>query len=253
MALIKKIGDLCEYNGLTITKLESVLGYGHGSIPKTSPGNLRSDRVREIADYFCVTPTYLMTDMKFCVCPVCGTAYDPLDKEGYSKENHQKLHENYLKLRDKIGYLMNPTEASAKREVAKSCLELKDEPDDGKVFHYETMIQCDFAEYAYANDFLIETSYPDFIKQQLRMKKYFELLPNAVIKNVTSKYDIDPDSEDTPLIDLFQTDKEFMSNITDLWDLPQALRLDVYKAIRHAKRDYADKEYYTNPYANVKK
>ena len=251
--MITKIKGLCEYHKIPISKLEADLVFSNGSLTNNDPGAIRNDRVRKVADYFGVTPTYLMTDMVYCVCPVCGTAYDPLDKEGYSKENHQKLHENYLKLRDKIGYLMNPTEASAKREVAKSCLELKDEPDDGKVFHYETMIQCDFAEYAYANDFLIETSYPDFIKQQLRMKKYFELLPNAVIKNVTSKYDIDPDSEDTPLIDLFQTDKEFMSNITDLWDLPKELRIDVYKAIRHAKRDYADKEYYTNPYANVKK
>ena len=66
-----------------------------------------------------------------------------------------------------------------------------------------------------------------------------------------SKYNVDPEENDVPLITLFQQDKEFMANITDLWDLPQQLRFDVYKAIRHAKRDYADKEYFTNPYANV--
>ena len=97
----------------------------------------------------------------------------------------------------------------------------------------------------------MDINYLDFIRQEIRERKYFDLLPQSVIKNLFVKYNIDPDSEDTPLIDLFQTDKEFMSNITDLWDLPQQLRYDVYKAIRHAKRDYADKEYNTNPYANV--
>lgn len=249
MALIKKIRDLCDRDGITITKLESALGYGHGSIPKTSPGTLRSDRIRDISDYFNVTPTYLMTDMVYCVCPVCAVAFDPLKQDDI--EAHKRLHENYTKLREKIGYLLNPTQAASKRVVAKSFLEQKDLPDEGKVFHYETLMQCDFADFAFSNDFIIETSYYDFTKEEIRLRKYFDLLNPAVIKNLTSKYNVSPDAEDTPLIDLFQSDKEFMSNITDLWDLPQSLRYDVYKAIRHAKRDYADKEYYTNPYANI--
>ena len=253
MPLISKIRELCIFHDTSITKLEVALGFGNGSITKSANHTLRSDRVREIADYFGVTPTYLMSDMVYCVCPVCGIAFDPLDKDGYSLETHKRLHENYIHLREKIGYLLNPTQAAAKREVAKSCLEIKDMQDDGKVFHYETMVQCDFSEYAYFNNFIVDISYSDFIKKEIRERKYFDLLPQSVIKNITVKYNVDPDSEDTPLIDLFQKDKEFMSNITDLWDLPKELRIDVYKAIRHAKRDYADKEYYTNPYANTNK
>lgn len=250
MPLIDKIRDLCARDGLSITKLEVALGYGNGSITKSSTHTLRSDRIQKIAEYFNVTPTYLLTsEMKYCVCPVCAVAYDPL--LATDLEQHKRLHKNYLRLREKIGYLLNPSQAATKRAIAKNYLEDPELPDDGKLFHYETLVQCDFAEHAYFNDFIIDVSYADFIRDEIKHKKYFELLNSSVIKNITSKYNVDPDEESTPLIELFQNDKEFMSNITDLWDLPQPLRYDVYKAIRHAKRDYADKEYYTNPYANV--
>ena len=250
MPLIDKIRDLCTRDGLSITKLEVALGYGNGSITKSSSHTLRSDRIQKIAEYFDVTPTYLLTsEMKYCVCPVCAVAYDPL--LATDLEQHERLHRNYLRLREKIGYLLNPSQAATKRSVAKSYLEDPNLPNDGKLFHYETLVQCDFAEHAYFNDFIIDVSYADFIREEIKSKKYFELLNSSVIKNISSKYNVDPDEEDTPLIELFQTDKTFMQNITDLWDLPQQLRFDVYKAIRHAKRDYADKEYYTNPYANI--
>lgn len=247
MPMIEKIRNLCRFHGTSVTKLEVALGFGNGSITKNS--TIRSDRVQKIAEYFEVTPTYLMTDMKYCVCPVCAVAYDPLDVDNL--DQHHLLHSDYVILRNKIGYLLNPSEAASKRAVATALLKGKNLPDDGKVFNYETLVQCDFAEYAYFNKFIIDISYNEFIKQEIREKKYFEYLNPAIIKSLSSKYNVNPDEETKPLIDLFQEDKEFMSNITDLWDLPQSLRLDVYKAIRHAKRDYADKEYYTNPYANI--
>jgi len=251
MPLIDKIRKLCQYNNTSVTKLEVSLGYGNGSLTKNQGKSIKPDRIREIAKYFNVTPTYLMTDMIYCVCPICAVAFDPLSDSDI--DQHHRLHNNYVRLRDKIGYLLNPSQAASKRCVAKDFLEKPDLPDEGKLFHYETLIQCDFAEHAYFNDFVIDTSYSEFIKEEIRLKKYFELLNPSVIKNILSKYNVDPSEEDTPLIELFQTDKEFMSNITDLWDLPQQLRYDVYKAIRHAKRDYADKEYFTNPYANISK
>lgn len=244
-----KIEALCNYNGIKISKLENDLGFSRGSITKNDPNKMQSDRIRVIAEYFDVTPTYLMTDMLYCLCPICAGAYDPL-KQG-DIVAHKQTHQNYLNLRNKIGYLLNPSEAATKRATAKSLLERGNLPDDGKIFNYEIMVQCDFAEYAYFNNYIITISYSDFIKDEIREKKYFDLLPPSVIKNITMKYNVDLSENDVPLYDQFQTDKEFMANITDLWDLPQQLRYDVYKAIRHAKRDYADKEYYTNPYANI--
>ena len=251
MSLINKIRELCKFNNTTITELEKTLGYSNGSLVKSPAHTLRSDRIQEIANYFNVSPTYLLTEkMKYNICPVCAIAYNPLDEADI--ESHKALHENYLKLRNEIGYLLNPSQAATKRAVAKSHLEDNDIPDEGKVFHYETLVQCDFAEYAYMNNFTVEVSYSDFMKNEIREHKYFELISQPVIKNLTVKYNVELSNDDTPLIELFQNDKVFMANITDLWDLPQELRNDVYKAIRHAKRDYADREYFTNPYANQK-
>lgn len=249
MDTMEKIKALCDRDDIPISKLESSLGFSNGSLMKNNPNTMRSDRIQKIAEYFFVTPTYLLTkNMKFCVCPTCAVAYDPLDFGDI--DQHHRLHNNYVKLREKMGFLLNPSQAATKRAIAKSFLKESDLSDEGKMFHYETLVQCDFAEHAYFNDFVIETSYNDFIKTELREKKYFELLNPNVIKNLTLRYDVDTTEKPDTLIDLFQKDKEFMANITDLWDLPQELRIDVYKAIRHAKRDYADKEYYTNPYAN---
>ena len=245
-----KIQALCDVKKISISKLEKDLGFGKGSLSgKNDPNKMQSDRLRDIAKYFNVTPTYLQTDMLYCVCPICGIAYNPL--EDVTIEVHDMLHKNYVDLRDKIGYLLNPTEAATKRAVAEASLTNPKVPDEGKVFHYETMIQSDFAEYAYSNNFVVDISYYDFLKNVIREKRYFDITPPAVIKNLISKYNVDMNNDNVSLIELFQNDKEFMANITDLWDLPQQLRYDVYKAIRHAKRDYADREYYTNPYANV--
>lgn len=244
-----KIQALCDFMGIKISKMEKDLGFSKGSTMKNDPNKMQSDRLRDIAKYFNVTPTYLQTEMVYCVCPTCGVAYDPLDK--MTIESHEMLHTNFVNLRDKVGYLLNTTQAGTKRIIAESFLEDPNIPVEGKVFHYETIVQCDFAEYASSNNFVVDMSYSDFIKDEIREKKYFDLIPLSVIKNLTVKYNVDPNDNNVPLIDLFQTDKEFMTNITDLWDLPKQLRYDVYKAIRHAKRDYADKEYYTNPYAST--
>lgn len=249
MALMMKIRALCDHNKLSITKLEEVLGYTHGAIIRNNADSMKSEKIRTIAKYFDVTPTYLMSDMVYCVCPTCGVAYDPLDEA--TIESHKALHENFKILRDKVGYLMNMSEAATKRAVAESFLEQGDLPDDGKTFHYETLLRCDYAEYAYDNNFIVDISYSDFLKNEIRNKKYFNLIPDSVIKYILVKYNVDLNDNNTPTSDLFKNDKEFMSNITDLWDLPPELRHDVYKAIRHAKRDYADKEYYTDPYANA--
>lgn len=250
MPLIVKIRELCQRDNTSITKLESFLGYGNGSLTKNQGKSVKPERIREIAKYFNVTPTYLMTDMVYCVCPTCGVAYDPLNE--ITIESHNTLHKNFLELRDRVGYLLNLSEAATKRAIAETFLEKGDLSDDGKIFHYETLVRCDYSDYAYENNFVVNINYSDFVKNEIRDRKYFNLISESVIKNLMVKYNVSPsDDSDTPLIDLFQSDKEFMSNITDLWDLPQALRYDVYKAIRHAKRDYADKEYYTNPYANI--
>lgn len=246
-----KIQALCDFKGIKISRLENDLNFSKGSINKNDPNKMQSDRLRDIAKYFDVTPTYLQTDMVYCVCPTCGVAYDPLNE--ITIESHESLHKNFITLREKVGYLLNLSEAATKRAIAETFLEKEDIPDDGKVFHYETLIRCDYSDYAYENNFIVNISYSDFIKNEILEKKYFNLISDSVIKNLMVKYNIDPNESKVPLIDMFKNDKEFMSNITDLWDLPQELRYDVYKAIRHAKRDYADKEYYTNPYANTSK
>lgn len=59
MANIEIIRRLCKENKISISKLETELGYSNGSIAKTS--NMSADRLKQIADYFDVTMEYLIT------------------------------------------------------------------------------------------------------------------------------------------------------------------------------------------------
>ncbi len=55
------IRELCKANGITIAALERKLGMGNGTIGKYGGFNMRSDRLKAVADYFHVTMEYLMT------------------------------------------------------------------------------------------------------------------------------------------------------------------------------------------------
>lgn len=238
MSIVYKIQELCVFNGITIAELEKRLGYSNGSIKKSSTQTIRSDRVVEIANFFDVTPSYLLSNSTHNVCPVCAFNYDPLDENDISF--HHQIHENFIKLRNKMGYLMDISQAASKKQFAK--MKLKDEhtPHAEMIYSYETLLHCDFAEYAFENNYEIEIQYSDFIRNEIMKRKYFDLIPSHIIQNITLKYDINFDENNKPLIELIQDDNEFMANVTDFWELPQEFRADVCKAIKHAKRDYAE-------------
>lgn len=53
MSTYEKIAELCKNNGISITALESDLGFGRGSIGKLKKGGTTSlVRLQKIADYF---------------------------------------------------------------------------------------------------------------------------------------------------------------------------------------------------------
>ena len=61
MSTLEIIKKLCRNQGISITNLEIELGYGNGSLSKSTTKFLRSDRLKAIADYFHVPMEYLMT------------------------------------------------------------------------------------------------------------------------------------------------------------------------------------------------
>ena len=58
MGIIERIKELCRAEGITITELEKMLGYGNGSLAKSS--TIKSDRLQAIAKYFNVSIDYLV-------------------------------------------------------------------------------------------------------------------------------------------------------------------------------------------------
>ena len=246
MSIIYKIEELCRFRGFSITELEKQLNYGNGSLRKSSTQTIRSDRVQEIADYFEVTPTYLISDESYNLCPVCSFLYDPLKTDQI--EMHKRIHRNYLALKNKIGMLFNFSQSMTKRYFAMDKLKNKDVSEEEKIHEYETLLHCDFAEFAFSKDYVVDIPYSEFIRTEIMKKKYFDLISIPVLTAIALKYNVRLNKEEQPFLDKIQEDDEFMANITNLWDLPQEFRIDVYKAIRHAMRDFADKEYFTHMY-----
>ena len=240
MSIIFKIDELCHFNGTTITELEKILNYSNGSLKKSSTQTVRSDRVQDIASYFNVTPSFLLSDLTYDICPVCNFAFDPLNQE--EVEMHETIHENFLSLRSKMGYLMSPNVASAKKAMIMNIIKTKQIPNEEKIQHYETLMLCDFTEYAKEFNFDVDLSYSDFVRNQIAERKYFNFLPENVSRNIAVKHNVDLAINNAPLSVQINSDKEFMQNVADMWRLPQDLKIDVYKAIRHAKRDYEDSQ-----------
>ena len=54
------IRDLCRNNGVTIQRLEQILGFSNASIAKAN-SNMKAEKLKAIADYFHVSMEYLMT------------------------------------------------------------------------------------------------------------------------------------------------------------------------------------------------
>jgi transcriptional regulator with XRE-family HTH domain len=59
METIDIIKQLCSKKGISLSQLESDLGYGNGSVGKSK--NMSADRMYQIANYFGVSMEYLIT------------------------------------------------------------------------------------------------------------------------------------------------------------------------------------------------
>lgn len=73
--LYQRIKGLCERNGISITKLESELGFGNSSIKKWERMSSPSvDKIIKVATYFDVSVDYLLgrTDIEGSISDVIG-------------------------------------------------------------------------------------------------------------------------------------------------------------------------------------
>lgn len=63
MGLYERIAELCRKKRIAMTKLESELGFGRGSLGKLKGGKTTSgERIQKIADYFGVSVDYLLSE-----------------------------------------------------------------------------------------------------------------------------------------------------------------------------------------------
>lgn len=58
MEILDRIKELCREKGITVTELEKELGFGNGSLAKSS--TIKSDRLQAMARYFNVSIDYLV-------------------------------------------------------------------------------------------------------------------------------------------------------------------------------------------------
>lgn len=77
MTTLDTIKSLCKKNGVSLSGLEKILGYGNGSLAKAKV--IPSDRILEIAKYFDVSMEYLMTGKEPNSEPAGLTAKDNRD------------------------------------------------------------------------------------------------------------------------------------------------------------------------------
>lgn len=57
----ERIKELCRIKGVSMNKLEEILGFGKGYISKLGESTPNTAKIKKIADYFNVSVEYLMT------------------------------------------------------------------------------------------------------------------------------------------------------------------------------------------------
>lgn len=57
----ERIKELCKLNGISMNKLEDILGFGKGYISKLNESTPNSAKIKKIADYFNVSVDYLLS------------------------------------------------------------------------------------------------------------------------------------------------------------------------------------------------
>lgn len=60
MTSIERLKELCDREGITISGLEKTLGLGHKTLSNWEKSDPKATTIKKVADYFCVTPEYLM-------------------------------------------------------------------------------------------------------------------------------------------------------------------------------------------------
>lgn len=76
---VEIIKELCRKRGVSIARLERDLNIGNGTIAKSSSSFMRSDRLKQVADYFGVSMEYLMTGVE--PSPAAGPVFSPEDQK----------------------------------------------------------------------------------------------------------------------------------------------------------------------------
>lgn len=93
MESIDIIKQLCSNKGISISQLESDLGYGNGSLAKSK--NMSADRMYQIANYFGVSMEYLIT----------GKSLDEADNEMSILRQQQSILMNINKISQRMSDL----------------------------------------------------------------------------------------------------------------------------------------------------
>lgn len=61
MNTVDRIKELCKERHVAVSKMEKDLRFANGYIAQLRSGNIRADRLTAIAEYFNVSPGYLLT------------------------------------------------------------------------------------------------------------------------------------------------------------------------------------------------
>ncbi len=78
MGVVDRIRDMCEFQGITINKLEQALGLGRGTIARWDKHKPSVEKVQAVANYFGLTTEYILTG-EFKKEPVPLSENEPVD------------------------------------------------------------------------------------------------------------------------------------------------------------------------------
>lgn len=125
----------------------------------------KNDKIKLLADYFNVTPGFLLGTEKDVICPVCHQHYDPVN-ESQSAE-HSKYHERFVKAREKYGEMPSYGEADKARDTAIDRFRNKRLPDSERIEAFEDYLRNEFTREVYRSGFDLSLDFDDFAYKEI--------------------------------------------------------------------------------------
>ena len=192
MTLKDRIKALCKVKKTSMNKVEIELGFGTGYISKLNESQPNSGKLQKIADHLDVSLDYLMGNIDYVICPLCGFLDNPLSEQ--SRKEHEEFHNTFLTIKEKYPFFSGYTEADKQRTDSICAFRSYQKSMEEKVAAFDKYLEAAFSLEIIRNNYELKgLDYNQFCRTEVSTLYTDDCISHEFIDTLIEKYGIDRD------------------------------------------------------------